>query len=124
LQVKVLLWKCPTPRRGDEIVYSPWRHGVLRKDGDIVFLTDNRVLVDNIRPMRTLVCAQKSAQKKIVTEADLIQSNIAGFGNDVGKVTNYVTSMYDVQAQFEPGSREYEALEYRIQCGQLYQQNK
>ena len=88
-----------------------------------MFLTDNNVLVENIRPTLTLMCAQKSAQKKIVTEADLIQSNIDGFGNDVGKVTNYITSMYDVQAQFEPGSIEYETLAYRIQAGQQAQQN-
>lgn len=93
------------------------------KDGDIIFITDNEVLVDNIRPTLTLVCAQKSAQKKVVTEADLIQSNIDGFGNEVGKVTNRVTSMYDVQAQFEPGSAEYETLAYRIRCGQQFQQN-
>ena len=79
--------------------------------------------MENVRPTLTLVCAQKSAQKKVVTEADLIQSNIDGFGNEVGKVTNRVTSMYDVQARYEPGSAEYETLAYRIRCGQLYQQN-
>lgn len=93
------------------------------KDGDIVFITDNNVLVDNLEPTLTLVCAQKSAQKKIVTEDDLILSNIAGFGNEVGAVTNRVTSMYEVQAQFEPGSAEYETLAYRIQSGQMAQQN-
>lgn len=31
--------------------------------------------------------------------------------------------MFDVQAQYEPGSKEYQALDYRIKCGQLYQQN-
>ena len=88
-----------------------------------MFLTDNKILVENIRPTLTLVCAQKSAKKKVVTEEDLIQSNIDGFGNDVGKVTNRITSMYDVQAKFEPGSVEYETLAYRIRSGQLYQQN-
>ena len=31
--------------------------------------------------------------------------------------------MFDVQAQFEKGSPEYEILDYRIKCGQLFQQN-
>ena len=93
------------------------------KDGDIVFLTDNSILVDNIRPVPTLVCAQRSAAKKVVEEDDLIRSNIDGFGNEVGKVTNWITSMYDVQAQYPPGSPEFERLEYRIQCGQLFQQD-
>ena len=93
------------------------------KDGDIVFLTDNEILVGSMKPTLTLVCAQKSAKKSIVTEKDLIRSNIAGFGNDVGKVTNRVTSMYDVQARFSPGSVEYETLAYRIMSGQQFQQN-
>lgn len=86
-------------------------------------LTDNPELVGNVRELPALLCVQRAATKKIVTEEDLMRSNIASFGSDVGKVTNWVTSMYDVQAQFEPGSHEYEVLEYRIQCGELYQQN-
>ena len=31
--------------------------------------------------------------------------------------------MFDVQAQYAKGSREYEELDYRIKCGQLFQQN-
>ena len=93
------------------------------KDGDLIFLTDNRVLVENIRYTPTIFCVQRKSAKKIVAEEDLILSNIAGFGDDIGKTTNYITSMYDVQAGFEPGSPEYETLTYRIRCGQLYQQN-
>ena len=32
--------------------------------------------------------------------------------------------MYDVQAQFDKRSKEYQVLEDRIKCGQLYQQNE
>lgn len=93
------------------------------KDGDLVMLTDNRVLVDNIRPEPTLYCVQRRAEKKMITEDELVRSNIASFGCDVGRITNRVTAMYDVQSRFEPGSEEFEALEYRIRCGQLYQQS-
>ncbi len=86
-------------------------------------MTDNAVLLSAIEQKLTLVCAQKTAKKTIVTEAELVQANINGFGNDVGRVTNWVTSMYEVQARYEPGSEEYEALAYRIQAGQQYQQN-
>lgn len=93
------------------------------KDGDILFISDNRVLVENIIPEPTIFCVQRKAQKVDVTEESLIEANIASFGDDIGKTTNYITSMYDVQAQFEPGSPEYETLSYRIKCGQLFQQN-
>lgn len=92
-------------------------------DGDLIFSTDNDVLIRNKRETPTLLCVQKKGGKKIPTEDDLAESNAAGFGNDVGSTTNHITSMGDVQSQFEPGSREYEELDYRIMCGQLYQQN-
>lgn len=93
------------------------------KDGDILMLTDNPVLLANTRNMPTLYCAQKTAAKSVITEDLLVKANIASFGNDVGRVTNWITSMYDVQARFDPGSEEYKTLEYRIMCGQQYQQN-
>ena len=93
------------------------------KDGDLVMLSDNKVLVDNIRDVPTLFCVQRAATKSVITEDALVAANIASFGNEVGRVTNYVTSMYDVQAQYEPESKEYRVLDYRIQSGQLYQQN-
>lgn len=93
------------------------------KDGDLVFITDNRVLVENIRPLPTIFCAQRAADKMVVTEDDLIKANIASAGDDIGKTTNWITSMFDIQSQFEPDSEEYKMLDYRIRCGQLYQQN-
>lgn len=106
-----------------EIVYFPWRHGIQRKDGDLVMLTDNKVLVERMRELPALMCIQRKAEKKIVTEQDAIRSNIDSFGDDIGKTTNWITSMFDVQAQFPKDSREYKELDYRIMCGQLYQQN-
>ncbi len=93
------------------------------KDGDLIFLTDNRVLVENIRPTPTIFCVQRKGAKIDVSEDDLIRSNIASFGDDIGRTTNWITSMFDVQAQFAPDSAEYKTLDYRIKCGQLYQQN-
>ena len=66
---------------------------------------------------------QRKAPKCIPTEDDLMKSNISSFGNAVGEVTNRITSMFEVQARFPKDSREYRMLDYRIKCGQLYQQN-
>lgn len=93
------------------------------KDGDLVMLTDNSVLVGRLRPLPALMCVQRKAAKVLVTEEDAIKSNIDSFGDDIGKTTNWITSMFDVQSRFPKGSREYETLDYRIKCGQLYQQN-
>ena len=93
------------------------------KDGDLVMLTDNDVLVSKLKELPALMCVQRKAQKKIVSESDSIQANIDSFGDDIGKTTNWITSMFDIQAKYEKGSREYEELDYRIKCGQLFQQN-
>lgn len=93
------------------------------KDGDTNMCTDNKVLLDNTLNDRTIICMQKRAEKKIATEEDIIAANKLAFNDDIGTVTNHVTSMIEVQAGFDKGSKEYEELSYRIMCGQLYQQN-
>lgn len=93
------------------------------EDGDLIMLTDNRVLVECHKKLPTIMCVQRKATKKVVTEEDAIEANIASFGNEIGKITNRVTSMFEVQSRFEKGSREYNELAYRIRCGQLIQQN-
>ena len=86
-------------------------------------LTDNPVLVRKHRTMPTLMCVQRKAPKKQVSEEDLIEANIASFGNEIGTITNRITSMYDVRAKFQTESEEYKILSYRIRTGQLVQQN-
>nr|WP_243269040.1 hypothetical protein [Intestinimonas butyriciproducens] len=93
------------------------------KDGDLVLLTDNPVLVNNLRELPALMCVQRKARKIVPSEDDMIQANIDSFGDDIGKTTNRITSMFDVIAQFPKDSEEYRVLDYRIKCGQLYQQN-
>lgn len=92
-------------------------------DGDLVMLTDNDVLVNKLKPLPALMCAQRNATKKIATEEDFIKSNIESFGNEIGQTTNWITSMFEVQSRYPSESDEYKVLDYRIRCGQLFQQN-
>lgn len=92
-------------------------------DGDLVMLTDNRILVNKLRPLPALMCAQRKAAKRVSTEDDFVRSNIESFGNDIGQTTNWVTSMFEVRSRYPKNSDEYNTLTYRIRCGQLYQQN-
>lgn len=93
------------------------------KDGDMYLLTDNKVLVENTLNSPAIMCVQRKAAKKVIEESDLILANKNSFGDEIGKTTNRITTMFDVQAQYAPGSQEYEVLDYRIKCGQLFQQN-
>ena len=93
-------------------------------DGDLVMLTDNRVLVEKLVQLPALMCAQRKAKKRISVEEDFIRSNIESFGNSIGQTTNWITSMFEMRSHFEKDSEEYNILSYRIRCGQLYQQNE
>ena len=91
-------------------------------DGDCVITTNNQVLLDNTNTLPAVQCIQYKANKKIPTEDDIFESNILGFGNAVGGITNRVTSMFEVQARFPKDSKEYKIMDYRTACGQLFQQ--
>ena len=93
------------------------------KDGDTNMSTDNPIIVRRTKNSPTIICLQKKAEKKVPTEEDIIASNKLAFNDDIGVVTNHVTSMIEVQSGYEPCTPEYETLAYRIMCGQLYQQN-
>ena len=92
------------------------------KDGDMVMLTDNHILVEGIEGLPTLMCIQRKAPKVVPTEKDIIESNITSFGNSIGKITNRVTAMYEIQSLYPEDSHEYKELEYRIMAGQHFQQ--
>lgn len=93
------------------------------KDGDTNMCTDNPLIVSRTKNSPTIICLQKKAEKKVPTEEDIIASNKLAFNDDIGVVTNHVTSMIEVQSGYAPETLEYETLAYRIMCGQLYQQN-
>ena len=92
-------------------------------DGDLALLTDNKILINNYHYEPSIMCIQRKAEKVDITEDALIQSNINSFGDDIGKTTNWITTMFDVRSEFPEDSDEYTVLNYRIKCGQLFQQN-
>lgn len=110
------------------LIYNAWDSACeamngADKDGDTNMCTDNPVIVKNTINAPTIICLQRKAEKKVPTEADIISANKLAFNDEIGVVTNHVTSMKDIQAGYPKNSKEYEVLAYRIMCGQLYQQN-
>lgn len=92
-------------------------------DGDSNMCTDDAVLLRRVRNLPTIVCMQRKSEKKAqITEEDIIASNKLAFNDDIGIVTNYVTSMIERRGGFREDSQEYATLTYRIMCGQHFQQ--
>lgn len=92
------------------------------QDGDIVFTTNNKILVNKHRNLPALDCQQRKAPKMIPTEENIAVSNKKGFKNRVGSITNIGTSMLNLQSKFSPESNEWKELEYRVICIQHFQQ--
>ena len=92
-------------------------------DADTFFTTNNKVLLDSFEYKTTLMCLQDSVPKKVPTEEDYIKSDINGFGDSIGSVTNKATNMISLREQFDPDSEEYKRLTYRISTMMNYQQN-
>lgn len=80
-------------------------------------------MIRNIKPCRPIVCVQSASSKIVPKEKDFVIANKRSFGNMVGTITNYATSMYTVIINFEEGTPEWNELHYRITCMQDFQQN-
>lgn len=93
------------------------------KDGDIFFTTNNKIIVEHTLNSTTIECMQRKAEKIIPTEKDMVQANKLAFGDEIGTTTNRITAMIERQSAFDKNSEEYKILDYRIKCGQHFQQN-
>ena len=93
-------------------------------DSDLLFSTNNKILLNNHKKLPAIQCCQRNTEKVIVTEKDILKTNKNGMGNKVGSITNRVTAMMEVLSHFSPDTKEYKELQFRIACGQLYQQNE
>lgn len=93
-------------------------------DGDILFTTTSQALMRNQTNLPALRCIQRKAAKKVVTEEDLVQSNLQGFGSQIGQITNRCTAITSLMANYPRDSKEYQILKYRTQCFQNGQQNE
>lgn len=91
-------------------------------DGDLVFTTNNDILLKNTHNLLALNCTQKKGEKSIINTQKLIKADMLAFGDDIGSITNKITSMFDLLPMFSKNSDEYKTLEYRIMCGQKFQQ--
>lgn len=92
------------------------------KDSDTFFSTDNNIVIEHTLNSTTIECIQRKAEKIIPTEGDMVQANKLAFGDEIGTTTNRITAMIERQAVFDKNSEEYKILDYRIMCGQHYQQ--
>lgn len=93
--------------------------------GDILFTTNNKILVEKHVQLPALECHQRGAIKvksSEITEEMVEATNKRSFHSNVGSITNIGTSMLNLQSNFSENDKEYEELEYRTICIQHFQQ--
>lgn len=93
-------------------------------DGDTLLTTDNSVVRRVFNNDKVIVCEQKTAEKEVPTKESFIQADKNGFGNRIGSITNRGTSLYEVLAQYNEGTKEYNEVIKRIRCIQKGQQDE
>ena len=94
-------------------------------DGDILFTTNNKILVEKHIQLPALECDQRGAVKVKsleITEDMIAATNGRSFKSNVGAITNIGTSMLNLQSNYNEGDPEYDELEYRTICIQHFQQ--
>lgn len=93
------------------------------KDSDMLLTTNNEVLLRRFVQRPAIQCVQRKAKKIVPSENDFVMANINSFGDEIGSTTNVITTMIEIQSSFDKESDEWKVLDYRIKCGQLFQQN-
>jgi hypothetical protein len=86
-------------------------------DGDIVCLTDEPSIVNNIYGGLPIYYETQKTPKKQIVEEELYQYDIKGFNPKIGFLTNCSTTMYAMLPQYDKNSKEYEEVIRRLkQC--------
>lgn len=83
-------------------------------DGDIIFSTDNDIMINSIMPAPPVSYSKRKAPNQKLTQTNLIKNDLHGFGSQIGQITNVASSMICKQSTFEKNSPEWEELELRI----------
>ena len=90
-------------------------------DGDIVFTTDNKIVLGGVIPgLNPITYDKVSAPPMRMRYGNLIKADIRSFDCKVGQVTNYSTSFIAMLANFKKGSPEHNELLKRIKLLRRY----
>jgi len=108
------------------VVYNVWgldtiRHSDSDFDGDIIFTTNNPIVLQGIVPnLNPITYDKTTAPAQKLTLSNIIKTDVASFDCKVGVVTNYSTAFISMLAKFKKGSSEYNELLKRIKLLRRY----
>lgn len=78
------------------------RHSDSDFDGDIVFSTDNKMMVENSFKNKNVITYKKeTAPLKSLAKGNIFKTDIASFDSQVGRITNFSTIMISMLPMFQ-----------------------
>ena len=103
------------------VVYNVFGNDTLRQsdndwDGDLICITNNKEIINNVPGGNPVTYSTKKAPKKKIKESELYLSDINGFNSKVGFVTNVATTIFSMLPLFPENSKEYSELIKRLKC--------
>lgn len=97
------------------------RHSDSDWDGDIVFSTDNEIIMKCVYPNRLPITYEKSkSNDQKMTRNNIVKSDLKSFNSTIGQTTNYSTKFFSMLCNYKEDSREYQELEHRIKLLRRY----
>lgn len=93
-------------------------------DGDIVFTTNNSIMVDNSFDGNPITYQKKPTEKKYIDTKDLYKSDLLSFDSKIGYITNCSTTLYSMLPLFDKKSKEYSEIIHRLKECRVAQGNE
>jgi hypothetical protein len=111
------------------IVYNVWGkdcmlHADADFDGDIVFTSNNKFMVENTFGGNPITYQKKPTEKKYIDTKDLYKADLLSFDTKIGYITNSSTTLYSMLPLFEEGSKEHETILHRLKECRVAQGNE
>ena len=92
--------------------------------GDIVFTTNNKIMVDNSFGGNPITYQKKPTEKKFIDTKDLYKADLLSFDSKIGYITNCSTTLYGMLPLFEKDSKEYNTIMHRLKECRVAQGNE
>lgn len=108
------------------IIYNVWgvdtiRHSDSDWDYDIVFTTDNEIMLNSIFTNKNVITYEKvSAPSQRLNNTNILATDLRSFDSKVGAITNFSTTFISMLANHKEGSPEYNELIERIKLLRRY----
>lgn len=93
-------------------------------DGDIVFTTNNPIMVNNSFGGNPITYQKRPTEKKYINTDDLYKADLLSFDSKIGYITNCSTTLYSMLPLYKEGTKEYKTIIHRLKECRVAQGNE